>query len=259
MVVRDRRRYIERAILSQASVSTVELARALHVSAETIHRDLILLEELGVVRRVYGGAVAPSRKRSDEAPFAQRAAIHAEAKKTIGGAAAKLVEPGQSVFVDVGTTCQAVARALGVAFRGTVVSHSLLVAAELADAAEVEVLLAPGRLRRGEWSLTGTVTHRFLQSMYFDVAVLSCGGADAAAGITDFNLEDTQIKQAVARNSKRTVVVADSSKHGVVGRYTVADWYDISGMVTDQEPPDGLARAIRAAGGSVVCPTATAG
>lgn len=255
MTVRDRHRYIERAIAAEASVSTIELARALRVSVETIRRDLILLEDQGIVRRVYGGAVAPSRKRSDELPFAQRRAIHSAAKAAVGETAAGLVVCGQSVFVDVGTTCQAVARALARSFRGMIVSHSLLVAGELADAPEIEVLLAPGKLRRGEWSLAGTATHRFLQGMHFDVALMSCGGVDAAAGVTDFNFEDAQIKQTVAKNSKQAFVVADFSKHGVVGTHFVADWYDIHGIITDRPPPEGLVRAVHAAGGELRLPS----
>lgn len=250
----ERRRYIERVLAARSSVTTVELARALRVSAETVRRDLIVLEEMGVLRRVYGGAVAPSRKRTGEPPFAQRSGERVEAKARVAAAAAALATAEQTVFVDVGTTCRAVARALGERFRGTVVSHSLLVAGELADAPEVEVLLAPGTLRRGEWSLTGAVTLRFLQGMHFDVALISCGGVDATSGVTDFNLEDTQIKQTVARAAKRAYVVADASKHGVVGRYEVGDWYDLPGLVTDTSPPEGLSQAIRVAGGGVYLP-----
>lgn len=72
MLVHERYRYITRAIQSQASVATLELARALHVSTETVRRDLVALEKQGTLRRVYGGAVAPRRQQSSEPPFAQR-------------------------------------------------------------------------------------------------------------------------------------------------------------------------------------------
>ena len=254
MLVHERYRYITRAIQSQASVATLELARALHVSTETVRRDLVALEKQGTLRRVYGGAVAPRRQQSSEPPFAQRANINAAAKRAIGDIAQALVAPGQTVFVDVGTTGQAVARALAGSFTGTIVSHSLLVALEVAQGPSADLILAPGRLRRGEWSLSGTSAHKFIQSMHFDVAFLSCGGVDASVGPTDFDFDDVEVKRTVARNSTHSYILADSSKHGVVGRYAIGDWFDIGGLVTDVPPPDGIVTAIRSAGGHVHLP-----
>ncbi|QDB79631.1 DeoR/GlpR transcriptional regulator [Georgenia sp. 311] len=254
MLAQQRHRHITKALQSAASVSTMDLARALRVSPETIRRDLIQLEQDGLLRRVYGGAVTLTRQRGSEPSFEERAVIHAEAKRTVGELAADLVADGQTVFIDVGTTAHAAARALALTFRGTVVSHSLLVATEVAKGPEADLLLAPGRLRRGEWSLSGTATHRFIQAMHFDVALLSCGGVDASVGATDFDFDDVEIKRTVARNSERSYILADSSKHGVVGRYAIGDWYDVNGLVTDLAPPDGLHNAIRAAGGAVRAP-----
>src|SRR5699024_9836258 len=107
VLVAQRHRHIVEALESAASVSTIELARTLRVSQETIRRDLIQLEQHGALRRVYGGAVTLHRQRSSEPPFAQRSAINAEAKRVVGEVAAQLVRPGQTVFVDVGTTAQA--------------------------------------------------------------------------------------------------------------------------------------------------------
>ncbi|MDI9629742.1 MAG: DeoR/GlpR family DNA-binding transcription regulator [Acidobacteriota bacterium] len=254
MLVQQRHSYIARAIQSGAQVQTIELARALHVSQETIRRDLMRLEEQGVLRRVYGGAIAPTRQRSSEPPLAQRSGINAAAKLAIGDIATRLVKPGQMIFVDVGTTAQAVARALAPVFKGTIVSHSLLVALEAAQDRQADLILAPGRLRLGEWSLSGSATHKFIQTMYFDVAFLSCGGVDASAGPTDFDLDDVEIKRTVARNSKQSFVLADSSKHGVVGRYSLGDWYDFGGLIADALPPDGLTRAITVVGGAIHLP-----
>lgn len=253
-LAQQRYRYITKALHSEGSVTTIELARALHVSTETVRRDLIQLERDGVLRRVYGGAVAPRRLRSAEPPYAQRTTISANAKAMIGELATTLVKPGQFVFLDVGTTAQAVAKALTQTFDGTIVSHSLLVALELAQGPKAELLLAPGRMRRGEWSLSGAATHKFLADLHFDVAFISCGGVDASEGPTDYDHDDVELKRTVARNSKCAYIVADSSKHGVVGRYGIASWYDFHGMVTDSAPPAGLATAIESVGGMIQLP-----
>jgi DeoR family glycerol-3-phosphate regulon repressor len=251
-VLADQRyRYIVRVLHSQASVSTLELSRALHVSAETIRRDLVRLERQGELRRVFGGAVSVTRQRKSEPSFDRRSAINSDKKRAIGEVCRDVVADAETIFIDVGTTGQAVAAALAPTFTGTIVTHSLLVAIEVAEGSTAELVLAPGRMRRGEWSLTGAATHEFLANMRYDVALVSCGGVDAAAGPTDFDFDDAEVKRTVAQHAERSYVLADSSKHGVVGRYVIGDWYDVSGIVTDSAPPEGLASSIWSAGGEI--------
>lgn len=240
MLAQDRRRFITAQVAEQAAVSTVELARRMRVSVETVRRDLIDLEKQGALRRVYGGAVSINRRQTAEPPFQTRLIQSAEAKAVIGQIASTLVQPGQFVFVDSGTTCAAVAKAMAGSFCGTIATQSLLVADALAEASLIEVIMAPGKLRHGEWSVTGAATARFLAAMHFDVAFISCGGVDAGAGITDFNFDDVSIKQRVAQHANEVNVVADASKHGVVGSFAVMPWTDFHGLITDVEPPRGI-------------------
>lgn len=88
--------------------------------------------------------------------------------------------------------------------------------------------------------------------MHFDVALLSCGGVDASTGATDFNFEDVEIKRTVAANSRRTYVLADSTKFGVVGSFEIGTWHDLTGLIADRVPPDGIAAAARRAGSELV-------
>ncbi|MGI5952022.1 MAG: DeoR/GlpR family DNA-binding transcription regulator [Brooklawnia sp.] len=251
MLSQDRQRYIVTKLKADASVSTVELARALHVSTETIRRDLTLLQDKGALQRVYGGAVIAGYRRQEEPPHMVRLATAVEGKRKIGEIAALLARSDHTVFVDVGTTGQFIARELAVSYRGTVVTNSLLVANELADSTRIEVIIAPGRLRPGKWSSSGAVTVQFLGSMRFDTAFISCGAIDAKAGITVFDFEDTEAKPVVCERSTRVLIVADSTKHGVVGRHAVVDWNEVQGLVTDKPPPPGLTTRIEATGGIV--------
>lgn len=257
MLAQDRHRIIIARISDQASVSTLELSRLMHVSAETIRRDLVALEQTGALRRIYGGAVSTRRQQSSEPPFRQRMVLNTQPKQAIGVAAFRLIKPGQMIFIDLGTTCAEIARALALDFRGTVVTQSLLVADALGENRDVEVILAPGRLRRGEWAVTGSATVTFLERMNFDVALLSCGGVDAEGGVTDFNFDDAEVKRRVARNSESAYVAADSSKHGVVGSFAVMPWFDLRGLITDVLPPRGLVEEINRAGARVVLPDET--
>ena len=257
MLPQERLRYIADQIRSFASISAIDLARSLHVSTETIRRDLILLEKKGVLTRVYGGAVTLSRHLSAGPVYLQqRREINASAKQVIGTIAATMVLPGQVVFIDVGTTAQQVAVALSVDFEGTVVTNSLLVAQEFAESSKAKVLLASGRLRPREWSVVGGSTCEFLNTMYPDVAFLSSEGVDATAGFTDHDPEAVSVKRVVARNSGRAYVIADSSKHGKVGRFAFCTWHDVRGLITDTAPPEGLKLAIQASGGEVHLPSA---
>ncbi len=256
MLAQDRQRMIAGLIADQASVSTVDLARQFQVSVETIRRDLVALEEKGVLNRVYGGAVSIHRQRSAEPSFPERMLLNREAKERIGDLAARLASPGETVFVDMGTTCSMVARAMARSFRGTVVTPSLLVAQELAEipAEQIGTVLAPGHLRSGEWSVTGAATSTFLADIHYGTAFIGCGGIDAEVGVTDFGFEDAQVKQCAVRNAAKTYVLADSSKHGVVGSYSLMPWSEIHGLVTDTTPPRGLVRAIQEARTRVYLP-----
>lgn len=248
----ERWRYIFRVLQSDATVSTARLCREMAVSGETVRRDLKVLEGRGLLKRVYGGAIAPNSARTSEPPYPQRAGINAEAKLLIGEKAARLVTGEGSVFLDVGTTTAAVAQALAAGYRGVVTTASLLVANAFSDAADARLIVVPGQLRPGERSLTGTSTHDFLRRMHFDVALLSCGGVDASTGATDFNFEDVEIKRTVAANSRRTYVLADSTKFGVVGSFEIGTWHDLTGLIADRVPPDGIAAAARRAGSELV-------
>ena len=125
--------FLHQALEEAGTLSTEQLAQRLKVSAETVRRDLVqFLDQQGRLHRVHGGAMNGTAVRQEEAPFAERAEVAAEAKRRIAQVASGLVVPGQTVAFDVGTTALAVARALPRSFHGTVVTCSLLVAAELA-------------------------------------------------------------------------------------------------------------------------------
>ncbi|MDR1851804.1 MAG: DeoR/GlpR family DNA-binding transcription regulator [Propionibacteriaceae bacterium] len=252
MIGNERKQWIRARIRSEASVNTTDVARHFRVSVETIRRDLVELERAGELVRIYGGATAPQRKHSSEPPFASRAGQFSQQRARIGKAAAALCQDGQLVFVDAGATPLEVAKALAETFDGTILTVSLLVASELMDVGKPDVVLAPGRLRRGEWSVTGAETVKFLERLHFDLAFIGCGGVDGRDGVTAYTMEDVANKEAAVHNSARCWVLADASKHAVVARARVADWGDIHGLVTDKEPPAGLARALHLAGTELI-------
>ncbi|MEV6227273.1 DeoR/GlpR family DNA-binding transcription regulator [Saccharopolyspora shandongensis] len=253
MLVAERHDRINQAIRSGRVVSTAEFSELLQVSAETIRRDLAELEGKGVLTRVRGGAVRTGHL-GDEAPFVERSSTAQGAKSVIGRLAAELIQPGQTVVIDVGTTAVQVARAIPKDFTGVVVTCSMRAATELADVPGAEVLLSGGRMRRGDLALSGPVAHDFFQEIHADVAFLGSGGLAAGAGLTDFHLDESHVRRAMIRNCAKSYALVDSTKHQRVAPYRVASLDQLSGVVTDQEPPAELVRAIADSGGRIIQP-----
>ncbi|MFI6513229.1 DeoR/GlpR family DNA-binding transcription regulator [Streptosporangium sp. NPDC050855] len=251
----ERHARIGEALRASRVVSTDDLARELGVSAETIRRDLVLLERRGMLARVHGGAtIALGQAAGEEAPFAERTGTAAEAKSRIGRAAAGLARPGQTVVIDVGTTAVQVARALPLDFSGIVATCSLLVAAELSERPGVEVLVCGGRLRAGDLALSNSLAQAFFADLNPDVAFLGSGGVDAVAGLTDYYLDEIATRRIILRNATRSYVLADSSKFGLVARHRVAGLAEFAGLVTEAEPPSAVRDAVTREGGVIVLP-----
>ncbi|GAA1787357.1 DeoR/GlpR transcriptional regulator [Planosporangium flavigriseum] len=252
MLPAERHARITDAVRSARVVSTEELAALTGASAETIRRDLMALELQGLLKRVHGGATSALASSSEEAPFQERSSANRDAKAAIGRAAAELVQPGQTVILDVGTSALEVARALPGTFRGTVATCSLLIAAELAGRSGVEVLVSGGRVRSGDLACSNAQTVAFFADLHADIAFLGSGGLDATAGLTDFHLDEIATRRVMLAHSAQSYVLVDSSKFGRVAPHRVCGLDAITGVVTDARPPKSLALHIERAGGVTV-------
>lgn len=248
MLAAERQARLLDVVEARRIVSTEDLASVLAVSAETVRRDLVQLGRQNEVRRVRGGAAARGAHVSTEAAFEDRSDVAVDAKVAIGMTAAALVSAGQTIVLDVGTTVLQAARALPGTFTGTVATCSLLVAAELAGRSGIEVLVCGGRVRRGDLAVSGAQAVRFFADLHPDVAFLGCGGVDAEAGLTDFYLDEADIRRVIIANAARSYVLADASKLARVTPHRVCALDELTGLVTEQSPPAALRRAARSAG-----------
>ena len=218
-------------------VSVSELSQRLGVSEMTVRRDLDALERQGLVRRVHGGAVA-TRTHDGEAGFVAREPWQAATKDRLGAAAAALVQPGSRVLLDAGTTTVHVAEHLAARAPLTVAVLSLQAAVRLADRPGIELLVVGGRSRPGERSLVGPLALRTLESLAFDVFVMSIGGVHAEDGWSEFSLDDAAVKQVGLARATRTVAVADATKLGVRAFCRVAPLDAVHRFVTDATAED---------------------
>ncbi|UGQ11351.1 DeoR/GlpR family DNA-binding transcription regulator [Yinghuangia sp. ASG 101] len=251
MLAAERRRRIVAEIGRLKFVSTDDLTTLLGVSQETVRRDLALLERRGELSRVHGGATSPQAPVGEEASFSERSGTLAAEKQAIGRAAAALIEPNQTVVIDVGTTALEVARALPADHVGVIATPSLLVAAEASTRPRVEVLVSGGRLRAGDLACSNAQAVEFFGGLRADAAFVGSGGI-APYGLTDFHLDEVATKRAMLANSSHRYVLADSTKFGRTAAHRVCelDGFDI--LITDAPCPAELRTALSHAGGTVV-------
>ena len=252
MLVVERHARIREVVEARRAISTDDLAQALAVSAETVRRDLVLLDGQGLLRRVHGGAMACAAQVGTEAAFADRATLASSAKSAIGAFAAGLVSAGQTVVFDVGTTAVAAARALPESFHGTVATCSLLVAAELAERPSVDVLICGGRVRRGDLAVSNALALSFFADLRADIAFLGTGGVDADGGLTDFHIDEVATRRVIVANSARSYALADASKLSRVAPHRVCGLDELTAVITDRRPPAELLKAAERAGTQIL-------
>ena len=244
MHVQNRRRALLDVLQRDGAVLVRQLAAELSCSEMTVRRDLDALERDGVVRRVHGGAIRVQLRR-DEMPYAARALEATEAKQRIGRAVAALIDDGETVILDSGTTTLEVARAL----RGrpvTVLPLGLRALLELADDDAVSLISPGGDVRPGELVVTGDLAEVAFERLRFDTLVLGCCGLHDREGVTTHVPADARVKRAALRAARRTVLASDATKIGQVTFGHVCSLAQAQRLVTDADPE--LTSSLEAAG-----------
>lgn len=235
-------------LVSMHGFATIEtLARQFDVSAQTVRRDIIRLDELGVLQRFHGGAGA--RQSTTRLGYAQKQTLSAEAKERIAAEVAEMVPSGSSLFLDVGTTVEAVARALRDHREMHVVTNSLSAAAILSNAPVGDVFVTGGMARGPDGSLVGDATQAGIGQFRLDLAVIGCSGFDEESGAPmDFDLLKVAAKRAMIAQSRRAMLVADASKFTRSAIVRIAGLEEVSVLVSDEPPPEHLRRLATEAG-----------
>jgi DeoR/GlpR family transcriptional regulator of sugar metabolism len=222
------------------------LSATLRCSEMTVRRDLEALERDGILLRVHGGAHR-ARQTAEETPYAMRAFGHSDEKARIGARCAQLLDEGETIILDGGTTTMEVARLLR-GRRLTVMPLALRPVFELHDSPQVRLLLPGGEVRPGELSLIGGLSRRSFSELHFDTFVLSPCGIDAGSGVTAHLMAEAEVTRAGLEASRRVIAVADSSKLGVVAFDQVCPIQKIDVLVTDRGADPVLVERIAHAG-----------
>ena len=242
-----RRSNLEDEVIRRGNLSVVEAAVLLKVSEMTVRRDFDALETRGRILRVRGGALARV-SRSYEPPLQERSSRSSDAKRAIAEKAAELVEDGETIILDVGSTTIELARALRGKRGLTVVTASLPIADELSEQPDTRVVLTGGIVRPGERSMIGALAEAAFNELNCDTVFLGVAGVDLVKGLTEFSLEDARVKQAAIRSARQVVVLADEAKLGSIAFAHVAPLAMTDVLVSDAAPHHAVVRGLSEAG-----------
>jgi DeoR family transcriptional regulator of aga operon len=254
--VNVRRERMLQVIAEREFVRVADLSEAFGISDVTVRGDLAALELSHAVRRVRGGAMAPSRGDRGEPSYEEALVEFAREKQRIGEHSAGMVTSGMSVLLDVGTTTAAIARALVARTdldQVVVVTNGLDIALELEPAiGRLNVVVTGGTLRRLQHSLVNPMATLLLDSLRTDIVFIGCNGVHAVHGVTGLNLPEAEVKQRMIANAERTVVVADGSKLGQVHLGRIGRLDDVTTLVTGPSAPAHELALLRRGGLDVV-------
>ncbi|QDS98207.1 DeoR/GlpR family DNA-binding transcription regulator [Adhaeretor mobilis] len=243
-----RRLILAKLLEDHENVSTSELASQLDVSEMTVRRDLKQLQKEGIALPCYGGAMV-ARRITFEFDFEEHRRSHLVEKQRIGKAAVEEIEPGQTIFLDTGTTTLELARVLAnLSMELTVVTASLVIASELWARGNTRLQLLGGQVRGGNPDLAGPLTELMLEKITADVAFLGSDGVSASRGSFAGDLETARIAERMVACADRAVVVCDSSKLGRNGPVRYAVLSDIDLLITDKKVNRNVARQLTSRG-----------
>lgn len=233
----------EQQILSKARktgfVSVEDIASEHQVTLQTARRDLGRLAELGWLTRVHGGAVPVGE--SEQSEYIRRKQSGRAAKRAIAQAVAQRIPDGASVFINIGTTNEAVAEALIARSGLQVVTNNIHVAATLSGRSDARVIIAGGEVRSEDGGVVGEATRDFVDQFRLDFAILGISAVDSEGVMLEHDYREARIAQAIMANAKHRILVAEGSKFNRTAMTRVADLSDIQEVFSDIDRPAHLA------------------
>ena len=251
MMKTSRREEIIRLLKENRVVKANELSVKFDVSMETIRRDLEGLEVEGVARRVHGGAVFNSFSSKDP-DFSFRKISHFDEKVQIGRCAAELVGDNETVIIDLGTTTLEMARFLLQRKDLTVITNSLRIAMLLMDSPGVRVILCGGVVRNGEGTTSGFWAEDMVDRFVVDKLFLGVGAFDLHDGVTDYHVEETNLRRHFIKQAKKVFALADYSKFGSSALNRICSVKELDCLITDSGTDRNVISDLRSMGLEVI-------
>jgi DeoR family glycerol-3-phosphate regulon repressor len=231
----NRQRELIELVRQRGYVSIESMASRFSVSAQTIRRDIKRLSELNLLQRHHGGAGLPPG--SDTLAYTSRRVRNADGKKRIGELVAGIIPAGASVFIDIGTTTEAVAIGLLNHRNLRVITNHIGVAAILSERTEFEITLAGGTVRKRDQAVTGESTVDFLGRYKVSYGIFGIGTIDEDGDLLDYDYRDVRVSEVAMANSRHKFVVMDKTKFNGEAMVKLGHISMINAVFTDGEPP----------------------
>lgn len=243
MKISARQSDILELVKEQGFVATDQLVERFGVTPQTIRRDINILCGKDLLQRFHGGA--GQAKSTENEPYSNRLNALSSAKHDIGKAAADHIPNGSSLFLNIGTTTEMVARALLDHKNLRIVTNNLNIATILSQNDSFEIMIAGGQLRGKDGGIVGPATTDFIKQFRLDYGVIGVSGIEEDGSLVDFDYQETRNAQAIIVHSKEVMLVADHSKFGRRAMTSFGHISDIDMIFTDEPPNQHYANMLR--------------
>ncbi|WP_431030315.1 DeoR/GlpR family DNA-binding transcription regulator [Lysinibacillus sp. LZ02] len=242
MLQEIRHTQIESFLLKQKAAKASELAAILDVSIDTVRRDLEMLEKKGIVKRVHGGAVLKQKENNVlNKLFEEREVANLQEKQSIASFAVELIEEGQAIALNGGTTTAELAKVIVNKFqRLTIITNDLRIVSILSTNKQFNIILTGGFYNSEEFTLYGPQCEAVLSNLNIDTAFITVNGLSIQDGLTDFRIHEVGVIQTILARTKNKIVIADTSKFETSSLMTICPLQDIDMVITDYHIPQEL-------------------
>ncbi|MEY2770290.1 MAG: Glycerol-3-phosphate regulon repressor [Pseudomonadota bacterium] len=232
------------AVREHGSLRTEALAERFDTTLQTVRRDVARLTEAGVLERFHGGVRAID-SHSRNTAYTERQRSHAQAKQRIARTVAAAIPPGSSLFMNIGTTVEAVARELLHHQGLRVVTNNLHVAQTLSANPQCEVVIAGGTVRHEDLGVVGEAALGFIEQFKVDIGLIGISGIDADGTLRDFDMREVMVARAIVAQSRQVWLAADASKFGRPAMIEMASLRAVHTLYTDLPPEPAYERLLR--------------
>jgi DeoR family glycerol-3-phosphate regulon repressor len=240
----SRHQEIVNLVQQHGYVSTEDLVEQFKVSPQTIRRDLNELADENKIRRHHGGATIPLS--SVNTAYTTRKVMQLNEKDTIAEALAKHIPDGATLFIDIGTTPESVAKALVKNHKDLrVVTNNINVAMILMANPDFKVILAGGEVRNRDGGIVGEATLDFIKQFRLDFGILGISGIDYDGSLLDFDYHEVRVKKAIIENSRSVYLAVDHTKFGRNAMVNLGSITELQMIITDQEPPEEIVAILK--------------
>jgi DeoR family transcriptional regulator of aga operon len=251
MMAEERRRQILQIVQNSRRAKVNELASRFNISAVTIRNDLNELHQRGLVVRSHGGAVLPGAILR-ESPVHERLKTFSTEKRRIGAMAASLINDGETIILDSGTTTLEIARQIKKKQGVQIITNGVNIAAELLDARDVKTFIIGGTVRGESASISGRFSEEMFAQFSADKLFLSGAGCDPDFGVSGANLEETMMNRAMLRISREIILVADASKFSKRSMSRIAAYSEIDTVISDTSLDAKMQEKLRSLGCNLI-------